>query len=147
MTIKDFIDSMTVGNLAGWAVALLIIFMSLIEISPLKLNPWGAFLGWIGGKLNRKTEERISGLEEKIADVEKQITDMWINAHRKSILTFARECREEITHSADEWSHILTVAEEYEEHCKRNNVSNGIVKADTEYIRNLYQELSRDHRI
>ena len=62
-------------------------------------------------------------------------------------LKLARECREEITHSADEWSHILTVAEEYEEHCKRNNVSNGIVKADTEYIRNLYQELSRDHRI
>ena len=140
MTIKDFIDGMTVGNLAGWAVAFLIILMSLIQVRD-------SILGWFGKKFNRKTEERISGLEEKIADVEKQITDMWINAHRKSILTFARECREEITHSADEWSHILTVAEEYEDHCKRNNVSNGIVKADTEYIRNLYQELSRDHRI
>ena len=112
MTIKDFIDGMTVGNLAGWAVALLIILMSLIQVSPLRLSPWDSILGWFGKKFNRKTEERISGLEEKIADVEKQITDMWINAHRKSILTFARECREEITHSADEWSHILTVAEE-----------------------------------
>ena len=36
MTIKDFIDSMTVGNLAGWAVALLIILMSLIQVSPLR---------------------------------------------------------------------------------------------------------------
>ena len=71
----------------------------------------------------------------------------WGSALPTGSSTFARECREEITHSADEWSHILTVAEEYEEHCKRNNVSNGIVKADTEYIRNLYQELSRDHRI
>ena len=72
---------------------------------------------------------------------------MWINQHRQSILTYARECRGEISHSSDEWSHILTLAAEYESYCEKNAVTNGVVKADTEYIRQLYQELSREHRI
>jgi len=73
--------------------------------------------------------------------------DLWINSHRQGILTFARECRADIDHDAEEWNHILSVADEYEVYCLNNKVSNGVVKADTTYIRNLYQELSREHRI
>ena len=140
MTIFEVFQKLTAGELAGWAVVLLIILFSLIQIAPVKLNPWDNILGWLGGKLNGKTEKRL----EK---VEKQIRDMWINNHRQSILTFARECRDEIKHDSEEWAHILSLADEYEVYCQKNTVSNGVVKADTEYIRSLYQELSRDHRI
>ena len=114
--------------------------LSLIQISPLKLNPWDAILGWLGKKLN-------GGMEKRLKEVEKQIRDMWINTHRQSILTFARECRADMHHDAEEWNHILSIADEYEVFCQKNTVSNGVVKADTEYIRGLYQELSHEHRI
>jgi hypothetical protein len=39
------------------------------------------------------------------------------------------------------------VAEEYEKYVNEKKITNGIVTQDTEYIRKLYQELSRDHRI
>ena len=116
---------------AGYITAGIVILLSLIQISPLKLNPWDKLLGWFGKKLNGATEKRLEA-------VEKQIRDMWINTHRQSILTFARECRADMHHDAEEWNHILSIADEYEVYCAKNTVSNGVVKADTEYIRGLY---------
>ena len=140
MTITDLFQKLTAGEMAGWAVALLVLLMSLIQISPLKLNPWDKLLGWFGKKLNGATEKRLEA-------VEKQILDMWVNSHRQCILTFAREARAGIEHSSDEWTNVLNVAEEYEKHIREKKLANGIVTQDTEYIRSLYQELSREHRI
>ena len=118
----------------------IVVLLSLIQISPLKLNPWDKLLAWLGKKINGATEKRLES-------VERQILDMWVNSHRQCILTFAREARAGIEHSSDEWTNVLNVAEEYEKHVAEKKITNGIVTQDTEYIRNLYQELSRDHRL
>ncbi len=125
---------------AGYVTAGIVVLLSLIQISPLKLNPWDKLLGWFGKKLN-------GGMEKQIKDLQKQVRDLWINNHRQSILTFARECRAEIEHSAEEWSHILNLCEEYERYCNTNDVTNGVVRQNTLYIRELYQKLSHEHRI
>ena len=140
MNLMEVTQKLTAGELAGWAVVLIILLFSLIQISPLKLNPWDRLLGWIGSKLNSKTEKRL-------AAVETQLRSMWINDHRHCILTFAREARAAIAHSADEWTNVLNIAEEYERYINTSGATNGIITQDTAYIRNLYQELSRDHRI
>ena len=125
---------------AGYLTIGIVVLLSLIEISPLKLNPWDRLLGWIGSKLNGKTEKRL-------AAVETQLRSMWINDHRHCILTFAREARAGIEHSYDEWTNVLNIAEEYERYINTSGATNGIITQDTAYIRNLYQELSREHRI
>ena len=140
MTIYEVMSKLTAGEMAGWAVVLLILLLSLVQISPVKLNPWDSIFGWIGKKVNGETEKRLDKLE-------KHTREMWINNHRQAILTFARECRADIEHSSDEWTNVLNVAEEYEKYVTENKVTNGIITQDTEYIRNLYQEMSREHRI
>ena len=136
MTLNEMMSKFN----AGYLTIGIVILLSLIEISPLKLNPWDRLLSWIGSKLNSTTEKRL-------AAVEKQLRSMWINDHRHCILTFAREARAAIAHSADEWTNVLNIAEEYEKYVDANGITNGIITQDTAYIRNLYQELSRDHRI
>ena len=140
MSVTEFMDKLTVGGIAGWAVVLIIVLLSFIQISPIKINPWDRIFAWIGRKMNEEVEEEIQGLK-------KQIRDLWINNHRQSILTFARECRAEISHSAEEWSHVLNLCEEYENFCEKNDVTNGVVRENTLYVRQLYQQLARDHRI
>jgi hypothetical protein len=125
------------GQVSGWAITTLILFLSLIQISPLKLNPWDRVLGWVGKKLNGA----------QLAALQKQINTLWINNHRQTLLTFARECRSDIYHSPEEWAHVLNVAEEYEQYCVKHEVSNGVVKQDTKYIRGLYQDMSRNHQL
>lgn len=140
MALIEFWNRMRQGGMVGWAVVVLILLMSFIQISPINLNPWDSILRWIGRKIN-------GDLQDQLKELKKQVCDLWINTHRQSILTFARECRADIEHDAEEWNHILSVADEYELYCRKNTVSNGVVKADTTYIRDLYQKLSREHKI
>ena len=140
MAIAEVLQRMTSGEKAGWAVTLLILLLSLIQIAPVKLNPWDRIFGWIG----KKTQGE---MRKQITDLQKQVADIWISSHRQGILTFARECRADIDHDAEEWNHILSIADEYEVYCNTHAVSNGVVKADTRYIRDLYQDLSRGHKI
>ena len=140
MSIAEFWNKLTVGGLAGWGITVILILMTLIQIAPIKVNPWDRILGWFGKKMNGETEKRLEA-------VEKQIQDMWVNSHRLCILTFARECRDGVKHSSDEWTNVLNVSEEYEKYVIENKITNGIVTQDTEFIRNLYQEMSREHKI
>ena len=137
MTVADFWTKMTVGGMAGWVVGILLILLSLIQISPIKLNPWDRIFEWLGKKLNGEALKRL----------QKQVTDLWINNHRQSILTFARECRANIDHDSEEWANILNLCEEYERYTEKNDVTNGVVRENTKYIRDLYQEIARDHRL
>lgn len=139
MTITEVFEKITAGEMAGWALAALFVLLSLIQISPLKVNPWDSIFGWLGKKLNGATEKRLQ-------EVEKQVSDMWINHHRQCILTFARECRAGIGHSSDEWTNVLNVAEEYEKYVEEKKITNGIINQDTQYLRKLYQELSMEHK-
>lgn len=136
MGLNDVVEKLN----AGYITAGIVVLLSLIQISPLKLNPWDKLLGWFGRKLN-------GGMEKNLKDLQKQVRDLWINNHRQSILTFARECRADIEHSAEEWSHTLNLCEEYETFTEKNEITNGVVRENTKYIRELYQELSREHRI
>ena len=80
MNLMEIAQKLTAGELAGWAVVLLIILFSLIQISPVKLNPWDSIFGCLGGKLNGKAEAELKQLK-------KQVCDIWISNHRQSILT------------------------------------------------------------
>ena len=57
MNVIEMLQKLTAGEMAGWAVVLLILLFSLIQISPVKLNPWDTIFGWVGGKLNGRTEK------------------------------------------------------------------------------------------
>lgn len=140
MTLYEMVAKMTAGEVAGWAVILLIILLSLLQIAPIRLNPWDNILGWIGKKTN-------GVMREQLKELKKQVQDMWVGSHRQTVLTFAREARAGVEHSSDEWANVLNIIAEYERFVQEKNISNGIVKADSEYIRDLYQELSREHKI
>ena len=128
----------------GWWVIAILAVLSLIQISPVKINPWDAILGWLGRKLNGK---ELSLLQGEMTDLKAKVNGMWVSAHRHAILTFARECRSGIEHDAEEWNHILNLCGEYEEYCSKREVMNGVVRENTKYIRNLFHELSRERKL
>lgn len=131
---------MSVSEILGAGGLGLVLLLSLVQVAPLKLNPWDRVFEWLGQKLNRATDEELKKLEA-------QIQGMWINSHRHAILRFARECRAGIDHSPDEWTNVLNVAEEYEAYVRENSITNGIITQDTVYLRNLYQKLSHEHKL
>ena len=133
----EVLKLLTDNSSVGWAVILLILFLTLVQVAPININPWDSIFKWFGKKMNGEMEKRLSA-------VEKQISDMWINQHRQAILLFSREEKDNIKHSSEEWVNVLNVAKEYEDYIKANDVPNGIVTENTRFIRNLYQEMNME---
>ena len=130
MTIMDLISELQVGGVA----AIIIAALTLVQLSPLKWDPWDRIFSWLGQKLNGK----------ELKALRQQVEDLWVNSHRQCILSFARECRNGIEHSSDEWATVLTVVDEYQLFCTKHSIANGVVKAASQYIQALYQDLSRN---
>lgn len=147
MNLMEMLGKLNLGSVAGDAAVVLIIVLSLIEVSPIRWNPWDRILGWLGKKFNKDVHEELQETRDRLKMVEKQVSDMWVSGHRNAVLIFAREARAGMEHSPDEWVNVLNQAEEYEKYVHEHGITNGIVTQDTEYIRKLYQELSREHRI
>ena len=144
MDVAKILSQLTTGELAGWGVILLFLLLSLIQISPLKINPWDSILGWLGRKLNGR---ELTLLQGEVVELRKQVNGMWVSEHRHAILTFARELRSGIEHSTDEWSNVLSLIDEYEKYCEKNHIANGVVKQDSIFINGMYQALSREQKI
>ena len=124
------------GSISNFGIIILII-LSFVQISPIKFNPYDKFFSWLRRKL-------LGDFDENIKDFRERIDSVWINFNRQHILRFARECRQNIIHSRDEWRYVLSIANEYERYCHDNKLTNGIIEAETEYIRDSYQKRIQD---
>ena len=143
MDVAQIINKFGTPDPGCWLIAILAV-LSLIQISPIKINPWDAILGWLGRKLNGK---ELTNLQGEVGELRKQVNGMWVSAHRHAILTFARELRAGIEHSTDEWSNVLTLIDEYEVYCEKNHIANGVVKQDSIFINTMYQQLSVEQKL
>lgn len=125
----------------------IVIFLSLIQIAPININPWDRIFDWLGEKINGKLERRLLVLEEKIEITRKDVEEQTISEIRWHILNFSFTCRNGESHTKEQWHHVLDQAKKYELYVKEHGLSNGVIEADTQYIRKLYSKLSEEGKI
>ena len=110
--------------------------ITLVEIVPIKVNPWSAILKWIGNKTT-------GNLREVVTELKKDFEDYRANALRWDILDFANSCRNGREHSKDEWRHVLDQLKFYEDYVEQHEIQNGVFEEDAKYLRELYQERNK----
>lgn len=133
----------------------LVVFMTLVQIAPLKINPWSAIrkvfatIGRALGKaLNGAVIEKLDKMEEAQAETRRLLdehirVDDERNAdlHRTYILRFNMELRRGIQHTDEDFNEILYNIKCYEQYCKdhpeyQNNRAVHAIK----HIENVYDE-------
>lgn len=110
--------------------------VTLVEIVPIKINPWSSILRWIGSKTT-------GNLREIVWELKRDFEDYRANSLRWDILDFANSCRNGREHSKDEWRHVLDQLKFYEEYVEQHNINNGVFEEDAKYLRELYQERNK----
>lgn len=101
-----------------------------IEFVPIKFNPISSFLKWLGKNFNGEMIDRISELETKVDNNEK-------DRIRHEIFTFANNMRNrKREYTAQEFQHIFEINEKY-----RKMGGNGQIKVEMKYIQEKYLEL------
>lgn len=118
---------MTVAEilLAGGGGVLLL--LTLIQITPIKINPWSAIAKAIGRAINgevigmlsevkRKQESTSDRLNEHIRMDDEHNAD----EHRARILRFNNELIRDIPHTKEEFIDILADIDSYEQYCTKH---------------------------
>lgn len=118
---------MSIKELLAGGGGLLLVAMTLIQIAPIKVNPWSAIARAIGRAINKDV---LDGLAEVRADQKetRRVLDDHIkvddtrnaDAHRARILQFNNELLRDIPHTREDFIEILEEIDFYEKFCKEH---------------------------
>lgn len=124
--------------------------VTLIEIVPIKINPWKSLLKWIGNVVNAEDRKQIKEIKDELNDVRRDLSEMKHEREedkakqmRWHILDFANACRHGRTHTREAWNHAIMELREYEAYTERKKITNGVIEEDAKYLRELFQENNR----
>lgn len=124
-----------------------LVLSTIIQITPIKLNPWSALFKWIGKMINNETNKKIDAvateqdqLKNQISSVVKAVDENEKDRIRWEVLEFANSCRNGRKHTRDEFQHIITLNDKYKALLAKTNDKNGVFDSEYEYIDKLYKE-------
>ena len=110
--------------------------ITLIEIVPIKINPWSSLFRWVGNVM-------LGDFKKEMMTFKQEQEDKNANDMRWAIINFANSCRRGELHSKDAWRHVLSQIKDYETFCEEKDINNGVVDADSEYLHELFKERCR----
>ena len=136
------------------------IVLTVVEISPIKINPWKWLLKKIGGLLTDDCIQEIKAIKSEVETVnerfeahivqehkfKEQLCTEQMNATRSRILIFADEIRLGQNHSQEHLNPILQETSQYEQYCEAHrDYKNNKVAASISIIKRQYEEKLMDN--
>lgn len=122
-------------------VTWLALFSIVIEVAPIKINPWTTFLKFVGTRMNADILLRLEEVEGQLKKQDDKIDNNEKDRIRYEILDFARACRKHEKHTKEEFDHIFEQYDKYEVILAKLEQPNGKVTQAMHFISDLYQEI------
>ena len=139
MTIKEIIDLMIFPPVLK-DVALLAVIMSIIQISPLKINPWD----WL--KSIADLPKRINDLSKELNNLRQEFYDDRAFRWRQMIISRAHRIEDGILLKKGEWEELIDTIDRYEAHCKLYpDFRNGYATSTIDYLQEEYKEVRKNN--
>lgn len=143
MTVQEIITLIGAGG-GGLAVVL----MAVIELAPVKVNPWSAIARAIGRAMNadiikdladakKSQAETQKALEEHIREDDERAAD----SYRERILSFNLELMRNQKHTREDYVDVLAVIDKYHAYCEQHpNYPNSRATHAVANIERVYDE-------
>lgn len=136
-------------NNSGLITAGVVLVLSLVEISPIKINPWS----WLGSLINKpliermdKQEKSTAELMSEISQIRKEVNENSATSARYRILRFDDELLHDIKHTKEHFDQILVDIDIYEKFCTRNpDFRNNLATMAISHVKNVYQRCITDN--
>lgn len=137
-TIKE------IGLYGGGAI---LILMTLIQITPIKINPWSWLGRVIGRAINGEVIEKVDELSKDVKKNKADDDEQWASLSRTHILRFGDELLHGVDHSKEHFDQILLDISKYEKYCEEhpeylNNIANATIKQ----IKKTYQNCLENNK-
>lgn len=127
--------------------SLTVLSMTVIQIVPIKINPWSTVGRWLGRVINADINSKVDRLSKSIDELKKQ-NDMINHAigedraitARVRILRFGDEVSRGIKHSKENFEQVLSDIDMYEKYCASHpKFKNNQTVMTTKVIKETYE--------
>lgn len=140
MTLNDI--ALLCKDNGGIIAIALVVAMSLVEISPIKINPWS----WLGNALNKGILTKLEKVEKDVAEVKREVGESSAVTSRYRILRFDDEILHDIKHTKEHFDQILLDIDVYEKFCDGHpDFKNNLAVMAIKHIKTVYQKCSTDN--
>lgn len=141
MTVSEFVNQLSLGSLLGGSGAVLFLLLTLVQIAPIKVNPWTWIACKIGRALTGEALDRLDNLEKDIKEIKQKSEEREATECRSAILRFGDEIRHGTRHSKEHFDQILLDISFYEHYCDTHkDYANNIALMTIEKIKNTYRK-------
>lgn len=130
----------------GGGGSLLIVLVTLVQLAPIKINPWSSLAKVIKTALYADISERLNGIAAKL-DAHITMDDRRAaDGHRARILHFNNELLRDIGHTREEFFEVLTEIDAYEDYCRDHpEYPNNRAVLAIENIQEVYKDRQKKH--
>ena len=120
---------------------ILLVAMTLIQIAPIKLNPWSALAKAIGRAINGEVIAKVDRLERELLDMKENQEERDAISCRARILHFGDETIHGVRHTKEHFDQILRDITTYERYCDDHpNFENNTTVLTSQRIKDIYEE-------
>lgn len=135
MTFED-IKSLLLGG-----GGIMLVIMTLVEITPIKINPWSWIGRGVGRLINGEVIDKVDNLNQELTDHKAKSEERHATLCRAHILRFGDEILHGIPHSKEGYDSILLDVDYYEEYCEKHpNYKNNIAVETIKHIKYMYHK-------
>lgn len=114
--------------------------LSLVQISPLKIDPWGVLFQCIGKWMNKDVNDKLDNLKKRIDEHIKTDEEETVKRTRTRLLRFNDEILHGVHHTQEHFDEILEDIDTYERYCNEHtNYPNSKAVMSIENIKKTYR--------
>lgn len=127
---------------------LIVVLLMLVELSPIKINPWSCLAKHLGQAINQDLTAQINALSREVDGVRTELQKLQRESEEHSaiscrvrILRFGDEVLHGIRHSKDHFDQILTDITSYNRYCQNHpEFKNNMTELTSHRIEEIYME-------
>ena len=124
---------------------LLIALLTLIQIAPIKINPWSAIAKALGRAINKEMMDKLESLDKEMKQLRDATALESVLNCRVRILHFGDETLHGQKHTKEHFDQILRDIDKYEHYCSTHpEFENNVTVLTSARIKEIYQKRLAD---
>lgn len=137
MSIQEIITSGGITLLA---------LLTLVQITPIKINPWSWLAKRLGRSINGEVIEKVDKVQSDVQQLRAECDEREAINCRTRILRFGDEILHKHQHSKEHFDQILMDISDYEFYCNAHpKFKNNVTGATIENIKKTYQQCLKEN--
>lgn len=143
---KEMGNRVSVEDVILGVGGILVALMSLVQLAPVKINPWSALAKALGRAINADLMQELAATKTALEKHIQMDDERNADAHRAKILAFNTELLRGIDHTREDFIEILAEIDCYESYCRAHpDYKNNRAKHAIANIGRVYDDRLKKH--